>query len=100
MQRIFVHWIRQLIIAKITASKFLCPRSKYALFSDVAFLKVQETKKTLNVYMLECISKGYQLLRNGHMDEEDFGKLVKESGMIRRMLEEITDSSWGIYFSH
>lgn len=50
--------------------------------------------------MLECISKGYQLLRNGHMDEEEFGKLVKKSSMIRRMLEKITDSSWGIYFSH
>lgn len=48
--------------------------------------------------MLECISKGYQLLRNKHMDEEEFGKLVKKSSMTRRILEEITDGSWGDMF--
>ena len=45
--------------------------------------------------MLECISKGYQLLRNGHIDEEEFGKLVKVSGLTLKMLEEITKVSWG-----
>ena len=29
----FIHWIYQLIIAKITAPKFMDPRSKYNLFS-------------------------------------------------------------------
>lgn len=41
--------------------------------------------------MLECISKGYQLLCNGHINE--YSKLVK-----RRMLDEIADSSWGDMF--
>lgn len=53
---------------------------------------------TQNVYMLECVSKGYQLLRNGRIDEKEFGKLVKESGLTRKMLEEITDGSWGDMF--
>ena len=94
----FIHWIYQLIIAKIAAPKFLDPRSKYALFSGCSLPESTRNKMTQNVYMLECISKGYQLLRNEYIDEEEFGKLVKESGLTRRMLEEITDGSWGDMF--
>lgn len=43
-------------------------------------------------------SKGDQLLCNGHIDDEEFGKLVKDSGLTRRILEEITDGSWGDMF--
>lgn len=94
----FVHWIYQLIIAKITSPKFLDPRSKYALFSGCSLPESTRNKMTQNVYMLECISRGYQLLCNGHIEEDEFGKLVKESGLTRRMLEEITDGSWGDMF--
>lgn len=48
--------------------------------------------------MLECISKGYQLLRKACIDEKEFSKLVKESGLTQKMLEEITDGSWGDMF--
>lgn len=94
----FVHWIYQLIIAKVTAPKFLDPRSKYALFSGCSLPESTRNKMTQNVYMLECISKGYQLLRNEYIDEEEFCKLVKDSGLTRKMLEEITDGSWGDMF--
>lgn len=53
---------------------------------------------TQNVYMLECVSKGYYLLYNGHIDEEEFGKLLKKSGLTRRMLEVITDGPRGDMF--
>lgn len=94
----FIHWIYQLIIAKITAPKFLDSRSKYALFSGCSLPEENRNKMTQNVYMLECINKGYQLLNKEHIDDEEFGKLVKESGLTRRMLEEITDGSWGDMF--
>lgn len=81
-------------------TKVLDPTQQVCLVFVCSLFESTRNKKTQNVYMLECISKGYQLLRNKHMDDEDFGKLVKESGMIRRMLEEITDGFWGIYFSH
>ena len=89
-----------MIIAKIAAPKFLDPRSKYALFSGCSLPESTKNKKTQSVYMLECVSKGYYLLCNGHIDEQEFGKLVKKSSMTRRILEEITDGSWGICFSH
>lgn len=94
----FVHWIYQLIIVKVTAPKFLDPRSKYALFSGCSLPEETRNKMAQNVYMLECINKGYQLLNKELIDEKEFGKLVKESGLTLKMLEEITDGSWGDMF--
>ena len=61
----YIHWIYQLIIAKITAPKFMDPRSKYNLFSGCN-LPAEEKDRNLHiVYLLECIGKGYEQLHRG-----------------------------------
>ena len=45
----FLHWIYQLIVAKITAPKFMDPRSKYELFSGCS---LSDTEKDARLWLV------------------------------------------------
>lgn len=55
----FLHWIYQLIVAKITAPKFMDPRSKYELFSGCSLSDTEKNAKTMVGYQLEIVNQGF-----------------------------------------
>lgn len=96
----FIHWIYQWLVVKLTAPKFMDPVSKYELFSECNISK--ETKDALSktAYQLECLSKGFAHLQNGIITENEFKKLIKDTGLTYSMIERLTDSYWGeLYLS-
>ena len=94
----FVHWIYQLIVAKMMAPKFLDARSKYSLFSGCNLPSEKKNRNSQVVYILECIGKGYEQLRRGLITEGEFKCLVENSGLTKEVFEELTGGYWGDMF--
>lgn len=94
----FIHWIYQLIVAKMMAPKFLDARSKYNLFSGCNLPSEEKNRNSQVVYLLECIGKGYEQLRRGLITEDEFKGLVKNSGLTNEVFKELTGGFWGDMF--
>ena len=86
----FLHWIYQLIVAKITAPKFMDPRSKYELFSGCNLSDTEKDARPLVCYQLEIVNQGFQQLCEKLITEDEFITLVKKSGLTRQAFEDLT----------
>ena len=75
----FLHWIFQLIVAKITVPKFMDPRSKYELFSGCSFSDTEKNARTMVGYQLEIVNQGFLQLCEKLITEDEFIVLVKKS---------------------
>ena len=94
----FLHWIYQLIVAKITAPKFMDPRSKYELFSGCSLSDTEKDARSLVCYQLEIVNQGFQQLCEKLITEDEFITLVKKSGLTRQAFEELTSHPMGDMF--
>lgn len=94
----FLHWIYQLIVAKITAPKFMDPRSKYELFSGCSLSDTEKEARSLVCYQLEIVNQGFQQLCEKLIKEDEFITLVKKSGLTRQTFEELTSHPMGDMF--
>ena len=94
----FLHWIYQLIVAKITAPKFMDPRSKYELFSGCSLSDTEKEARSLVCYQLEIVNQGFQQLCEKLIKEDKFITLVKKSGLTRQTFEELTSHPMGDMF--
>ena len=94
----FLHWIYQLIVAKITAPKFMDPRSKYELFSGCSLSDTEKDARSMVCYQLEIVNQGFQQLCEKLITEDEFITLVKKSGLTRQVFEELTSSPIGDMF--
>lgn len=94
----FLHWIYQLIVAKITAPKFMDPRSKYELFSGCSLSDTEKEARSLVCYQLEIVNQGFQQLCENLIKEDEFITLVKKSGLTRQTFEELTSHPMGDMF--
>ena len=93
----FIHWIYQFIVAKLTAPKFLSPRSKYNLLAGCS-LSDDYKSNTEAEYQLECINQGYGQLCKGVITEEEFCQLVKKSGLTGEVFRSLTSCGLGDMF--
>ena len=93
-----VHWIYQLIVAKITAPKFMDPRSKYELFSGCSLSDTEKDARSLVCYQLEIVNQGFQQLCEKLITEDEFITLVKKSGLTRQVFEDLTSHPLGDMF--
>ena len=94
----FLHWIYQLIVAKITAPKFMDPRSKYELFSGCSLSDTEKDARSLVCYQLEIVNQGFQQLCEKLLTEDEFITLVKKSGLTRQAFEDLTSHPMGDMF--
>lgn len=94
----FLHWIYQLIVAKITAPQFMDPRSKYELFSGCSLSDTEKNARTMVAYQLEIVNQGFQQLCEKLITEDEFITLVKKSGLTRQTFEELTSHPMGDMF--
>ena len=94
----FLHWIYQLIVAKITAPKFMDPRSKYELFSGCSLSDTEKNAKTMVGYQLEIVNQGFLQLSKKMITEDEFIVLVKKSGLTCQVLEDLTSHPMGDMF--
>ena len=94
----FLHWIYQLIVAKITAPKFMDPRSKYELFSGCSLSDTEKEARSQFFYQLEIVNQGFQQLCEKLIKEDEFITLVKKSGLTRQTFEELTSHPMGDMF--
>lgn len=94
----FLHWIYQLIVAKITAPQFMDPRSKYELFSGCSLSDTEKEARSLVCYQLEIVNQGFQQLCEKLITEDEFITLVKKSGLTRQAFEELTSHPLGDMF--
>ena len=94
----FLHWIYQLIVAKITAPKFMDPRSKYELFSGCSLSDTEKDARSMVCYQLEIVNQGFQQLCEKLITEDDFITLVKKSGLTRQAFEDLTSHPMGDMF--
>lgn len=94
----FLHWIYQLIVAKITAPKFMDPRSKYELFSGCSLSDTEKEARSLVCYQLEIVNQGFQQLCEKLITEDEFITLVKKSGLTRQAFEDLTSHPMGDMF--
>lgn len=94
----FLHWIYQLIVAKITAPKFMDPRSKYELFSGCNLSDKEKNARSMVCYQLEIVNQGFQQLCEKLITEDEFITLVKKSGLTRQAFEELTTHPMGDMF--
>ena len=94
----FLHWIYQLIVAKITAPKFMDPRSKYELSSGCSLSDTEKDARSLVCYQLEIVNQGFQQLCEKLLTEDEFITLVKKSGLTRQAFEELTSHPMGDMF--
>lgn len=94
----FFHWIYQLIVAKITAPKFMDPRSKYELFSGCSLSDTEKDARSMVCYQLEIVNQGFQQLCEKLITEDDFITLVKKSGLTRQVFEDLTSHPMGDMF--
>lgn len=94
----FLRWIYQLIVAKITAPKFMDPRSKYELFSGCSLSDTEKEARSLVCYQLEIVNQGFQQLCEKLIKEDEFITLVKKSGLTRQTFEELTSHPMGDMF--
>lgn len=93
----FLHWIYQWFVAKITAPKFMSPRSRYNLFAGCN-LSEEYNDRTLFAYKLECVNSGFKQLKNGLLGEDEFRKLVRKEGLTSNVLKELMETGWGDSF--
>ena len=94
----FLHWIYQFIVAKITAPKFLDPRSKYELFSGCNLSDEEKDARSMVGYQLEIVNQGFLQLSKKLITEDEFIDLVKRSGLTRQIFEELTGHPMGDMF--
>lgn len=94
----FLHWIYQLIVAKITAPKFMDPRSKYELFSGCSLSDTEKDARAMAGYQLEIVNQGFLQLCEKLITEDEFISLVKKSGLTRKVFEELTCHPMGDMF--
>lgn len=94
----FLHWIYQLIVAKITAPKFMDPRSKYELFSGCSLSDTEKDVRSMVCYQLEIVNQGFQQLCEKLITEDEFITLVKKKGLTRQAFEELTSHPMGDMF--
>lgn len=94
----FLHWIYQLIVAKITAPQFMDPRSKYELFSGCNLSDTEKDARAMVGYQLEIVNQGFQQLCEKLITEDEFITLVKKSGLTRQAFEELTSHPMGDMF--
>ena len=94
----FFHWIYQLIVAKITAPKFMDPCSKYELFSGCSLADTEKDARSMVCYQLEIVNQGFQQLCEKLITEDEFITLVKKSGLTRQAFEELTSHPMGDMF--
>ena len=94
----FLHWIYQLIVAKITAPKFMDHRSKYELFSGCNLSDKEKDARVLVGYQLEIVNQGFLQLSEKLITEDEFIVLVKKSGLTRQVFEELTNHPLGDMF--
>ena len=94
----FFHWIYQLIVAKITAPKFMDPRSKYELFSGCSLSDKEKDARAMVGYQLEIVNQGFLQLSEKLITEDEFIALVKKSGLTRQVFEELTNHPLGDMF--
>ena len=94
----FLHWIYQFIVAKITAPKFMDPRSKYELFSGCNLSEEEKKERSMVGYQLEIVNQGFLQLGKKLITEDEFIDLVKKSGLTRQIFEELTDHPMGNMF--
>lgn len=94
----FLHWIYQFIVAKITAPKFMDPRSKYELFSGCSLSDTEKDARSMVCYQLEIVNQGFQQLCEKLITEDEFITLVKKSGLTRQAFEDLTSHPMGNMF--
>ena len=94
----FLHWIYQFIVAKITAPKFMDPRSKYELFSGCSLSDTEKDARSMVCYQLEIVNQGFLQLCEKLITEDDFITLVKKSGLTRQAFEDLTSHPMGDMF--
>lgn len=94
----FLHWIYQFIVAKITAPKFMDPRSKYELFSGCSLSDTEKDARAMVGYQLEIVNEGFLQLSKKLITEDEFITLVKKSGLTRQVFEELTSHPMGDMF--
>lgn len=94
----FLHWIYQLIVAKITAPQFMDPRSKYELFSGCSLSDTEKEARSLICYQLEIVNQGFLQLCEKLITEDEFITLVKKSGLTRQAFEDLTSHPMGDMF--
>ena len=94
----FLHWIYQFIGAKITAPKFMDPRSKYELFSGCNLSDEEKDARSMVGYQLEIVNQGFLQLSKKLITEDEFIDLVKRSGLTRQIFEELTGHPMGDMF--
>lgn len=94
----FLHWIYQFIVAKITAPKFMDPRSKYELFSGCSLSDTEKEARSQVCYQLEIVNQGFQQLCEKLITEDEFITLVKKSGLTRQAFEDLTSHPMGDMF--
>lgn len=94
----FLHWIYQFIVAKITAPKFMDPRSKYELFSGCNLSDTEKDARSLVYYQLEIVNQGFLQLCEKLITEDEFVTLVKKSGLTRQAFEDLTSHPMGNMF--
>lgn len=94
----FLHWIYQFIVAKITAPKFMDPRSKYELFSGCNLSDKEKNARSMVCYQLEIVNQGFQQLCEKLITENEFITLVKKSGLTRQAFEDLTSHPMGDMF--
>lgn len=94
----FLHWIYQFIVAKITAPKFMDPRSKYELFSGCNLSDKEKDARSMVCYQLEIVNQGFQQLCEKLITEDEFIILAKKSGLTRQAFEELTSHPMGDMF--
>lgn len=94
----FLHWIYQFIVAKITAPKFMDPRSKYELFSGCNLSDEEKDARSMVGYQLEIVNQGFLQLSKKLITEDEFIDLVKRSGLTRQIFEELTGLPMGDMF--
>ena len=94
----FLHWIYQLIVAKITAPKFMDPRSKYELFSGCSLSDTEKDARAMVGYQLEIVNQGFQQLCEKLITEDEFIVLVKKTGLTHQVFEDLTNHPMGDMF--
>ena len=94
----FLHWIYQLIVVKITAPKFMDPRSKYELFSGCSLSDTEKDARAMVGYQLEIVNRGFLQLSKKLITENEFIVLVKKSGLTRQVFENLTSHPMGDMF--
>lgn len=94
----FLHWIYQLIVAKVTAPQFMDPRSKYELFSGCSLSDKEKDARAMVGYQLGIVNQGFLQLGKKLITEEEFISLVKKSGLTRQVFDELASHPIGDMF--